>query len=120
MGIIHVNRLSRQERCQLEERRFSLDELTALHAALERGQRKRIRAFRLVACSVLAISAVLLIMTGCLTGMTPAFAFSAIAVLVLDIVCLLLVWVLGIHLFAQQFNDAVDRGYPELVGRLHL
>ena len=120
MGYIHINRLSAHERRQLEERRFSLDELTALHAALERMHRRRIRAFQIVACALLAISIVLIAMTGYLTGPSPALAFSIVAVCALDIVCLILVWVLGIRLFAQQFNDAIDRGYPELVGRLHL
>lgn len=120
MARIHINRLSRRERDRLEGRWFSLDELTALHAALVQGQRRRIRAFRVASCLVFAVTAALIAMTGYLAGPTTAFFFSAAAVIVLDIVCLAVVWVLGIALFAWQFNGAVDQGYPELAGRLHL
>lgn len=120
MARLPINWLSKRERSQLEGRWYSVDELTALHAALERGQRRRIRAFLIAACLVFAISVVLVAMTGSLTGLTPAFVFAAAAVLVLDVLCLVAVWVLGIALYAWQFNRAIDRGYPELAGRLHL
>ena len=43
---------------------------------------------------------------------------SALAILVA--IVLTLTWVLAIGLYAHQFNDADDEGYPELFGRYHL
>lgn len=120
MAQLHINSLSAHERAKLVERRFSVDELAVLHAALARAHRARRRAFRRVTVFVAVLVAALLIMTGSLTGPTPALAFSAVALTILVAIVLTLTWVLAIGLYAHQFNDAVDEGYPELLGRYHL
>lgn len=116
----HINSLSARERRQLTERAFSLDELAELHAALARGQAARKRAFRLVSVFVIAVTLVLFGMTAQLTGPTPALAFTGGMLAVLVVGLLVVLWVLTIALYARQFNDAVDEGYPELLGRYHL
>lgn len=120
MAGIPISRLGAADRRRLVERRLSVGELEELHAALLRGQRARAGRLRAAALLYIAIGAVLLAMTCSLAGPTPAVGFAAIAVVVMGAVCFAVVWAAAIGVFAHDFNRAVDEGYPELMGRLHL
>ena len=120
MAAIHVNRLSERERRALVERRFSEPELVELHGMLARGQQLRRRNFLLAACLYAVIVVVLWGMTVAVGGLTPAILFAGIVLIAGGAVVLAAVWQLAIGLYARQFNDAVDEGYPELFGRYHL
>ena len=120
MAHIHINRLSAREREQLVGRRFSVDELEMLHASLLRGQRARMRRLRVLRVALPLGCLVLGSMTASLAGWTAAVLVATAAILVMVTLLLLLAWYLAVGLYARQFNDAVDEGYPELLGRLHL
>lgn len=120
MARIYINRLSAREREQLVGRRFSVDELKMLHASLLRGQRARMRRLR-VLMVVLPLGCLALgSMAASLAGWTAAVLVATAAILVMVTLLLLLTWYLAVGLYARQFNDPVDEGYPELLGRLHL
>ena len=120
MAGIPISRLGAADRRRLVERRLSVDELEELHAALLRGQRARARRLRSAALLYIAIAVALLAMTCSKTGPTPAVGFAAVAVAAMGIVCFAVVWAAAIGVFAREFNRAIDEGYPELMGRLHL
>lgn len=117
---IYINRLSARERAQLIERRFTHEELAELHAALLRGQRARRRNLRILS---VAVPLGCLVLTGLMVaraGLTPAVLIAGVAVLLMVALALAAAWFAAIGLYARQFNDAIDEGYPELLGRLHL
>lgn len=117
---IYINRLSARERAQLIERRFTHEELAELHAALLRGQRARRRNLRILS---VAVPLGCLVLTGLMiarAGLTPAVLIAGVAVLLMVALALAAAWFAAIGLYARQFNDAIDEGYPELLGRLHL
>lgn len=119
MARIYINRLSSREREQLVGRRFSIDELEMLHASLLRGQRARMKRLRVLMVALPLGCLALGSMTASLAGWTAAVLVATAAILVM-VTLLLLTWYLAVGLYSRQFNDAVDEGYPELLGRLHL
>lgn len=117
---VHVNRLGAREREALLSRRYNETELAELHAMLARGQRLRKRNFALAAGLYMIIAVVLWGMTVSVGGLTPAILFAGAVLVGVGAVVLAVVWQLAIGIYARQFNDAVDEGYPELFGRYHL
>lgn len=120
MAGIPINKLGSRERAALRERRFSEAELAELHAMLVRGQRLRKRNFALAAGLYMVIAIVLWAMTVAVGGLTSAILFAGAVLVGVGAVALAVVWQLAIGIYARQFNDAVDEGYPELFGRYHL
>lgn len=117
---IHINRLGAADRARLVEHRLTVEELTELHGMLLRGQQARQRVLRRVAAFSLILDIALLLMTVFVAGPTPAVLFAGVVVTVIVLLCLACTWAVAIGVFAHQYNQAVEEGYPELLGRLRL
>ncbi len=117
---IYYNKLNKEVKKNIKEKRYSRTELKEVYDALKKTQELRSRTFRKVMVMVIAIIAALNLM------MIPAnlppqlLLFTLSVTLVCGVGALIVCWVLMFGILKIQFNTVVDKAYPENMGEYHL
>lgn len=116
MAGLHVSRLERDVRLDIENSRYTEMELEGICCGLQRtvdarGKAARIAAAVLVAFDAFYVWAEFFANPNHVMG---AFAFYMTVLVVLEVLIWWFVWLIQIGLLKRDFNRAVERGYPQL------
>lgn len=117
---IYYNKLNKEVKKKIKEKRYSRTELKEVYDGLKKMQELRSRTFRKVTVIGIAIVAALNLM------MIPAklppqlLLFTLVVTLGCAVGALILCWVLMLGIVKIQFNTVVDKAYPENMGEYHL